>query len=179
MRHAINTARVAAYLWIIFNIPQDCSVAATPTPAYFAAMGCGASKSEVLEGSAVTGIWNSKVVMPEGVAGEQIAGGWKPGAKFQKVRSFCRQFSSLLMSASSGLAFWVTAEHPCCTRLSSSRPRGWLRSWTKKARGSCMQSLRQRSRLIAAEATWADGTPKRSMQRYRSTRGSGRRRASL
>ena len=40
---------------------------------------CGASKEEQNAGTAVTGHCRCKVVMPEGVAGEQIEGGWTPG----------------------------------------------------------------------------------------------------
>ena len=42
-------------------------------------MGCGASHAEITEGSAVTGRWDQKLVMPPGVAAEAIAGGMKPG----------------------------------------------------------------------------------------------------
>ena len=45
------------------------------------AMGCGASSEEITDGSAVTGAWGKKVMMPDGVAGEAIAGGMKPGSK--------------------------------------------------------------------------------------------------
>ena len=47
-------------------------------------MGCGASRAEILDGSAVTGRWDQKVAMPPGVAAEAIAGGMKPGAALKK-----------------------------------------------------------------------------------------------
>ena len=47
-------------------------------------MGCGASSAERLEGTAVTGSHRCKVMMPEGVVGEQIEGGWKPGKRMQR-----------------------------------------------------------------------------------------------
>lgn len=62
-------------------------------------MGCGASRSEVLEGSAVTGRWDQKVVMPEGIAAEAIQGGMRPGAALQKftpgrVRSLLEKYNA-------------------------------------------------------------------------------------
>ena len=45
-------------------------------------MGGGASKEEVQDGTAVTGKWGKKVMMPPNVVGEQMRGGPKPGKKF-------------------------------------------------------------------------------------------------
>jgi len=45
-------------------------------------MGGGASKAEKLDGTAVTGKWQKRVVMPPGTIGEQMAKGPYPGKKF-------------------------------------------------------------------------------------------------
>jgi hypothetical protein len=45
-------------------------------------MGMGASKEEMLDGTAVTGMWHKRVEMPPGVIGKQMPRGPKPGSKF-------------------------------------------------------------------------------------------------
>ena len=48
-------------------------------------MGACASSEDIIDGSAVTGAYNKKIMMPDGVAGEAIAGGMKPGSKLTSL----------------------------------------------------------------------------------------------
>lgn len=85
-------------------------------------MGGGASKEEKLDGTAVTGKWHKKVVMPPGVVGERMRGGPYPGKKFL---AFTPRLLQELNAAKGTTSLYLEMENAIAEECGGNNLSGW------------------------------------------------------
>lgn len=85
-------------------------------------MGIGASKEEKLDGTAVTGYWHKKVVMPKGIVAEQMRGGPYPGKRFL---SFTPRLLQEMNAKKGSTGLYLELEQAINDRCGGTEMSGW------------------------------------------------------